>query len=270
MVELSDWARRTPGGREAYRVLGELDVLVLAEHPRVRSRVRTRAEAAMAAVARSDGRRRGAAERELAAAASAASALPPDETARLRADVAAALGQLERRGVLDAATAQAAADAPLGSAAAALLVAGAIPPPPQRKTAPATARPADRPAEGADPGAVAGAVLVSVPWAVAVLVAVGAIGADPWVWVGTAAVVAGGAVLAGTAGRGGAAGAHHDRLGARGLVVLAVVAGVGTVASVAVALTDPDTGRAFGAVLALQAMTVVGISSLAARARRRA
>ncbi|WP_157356787.1 hypothetical protein, partial [Agromyces sp. NDB4Y10] len=74
MIEPADWATATPGGRDAARVLGELDALVLRDHPEVRSRVAERADAAVEAARRAaaGGRPRRSAADELARAASAA------------------------------------------------------------------------------------------------------------------------------------------------------------------------------------------------------
>lgn len=232
VIDLQRWAKQTPGGRDPYDVLVELDAI----------------------------------QRDVAPAAGRAGrggrAPATGATAAVAAERRTALDVLVRRGVLTAQVAEAAAAAPVGESAATASR-------PRGRARP-TALPArvveDRPA---DPGAVVGVALVAlapVSVVVAVLAGLDRVVGDA---ASTALLLAGELVLAVSGGRGlPSAPRRTGRLSPAALRWIAALGALSPVLVFGVAVADPGAASEYvGWFYGVQWMMVLGLVAFSEIAR---
>ncbi|MGB2568386.1 hypothetical protein ACPFP2_08050 [Micromonospora citrea] len=276
---LAQWARQVLRDRPPYQVLHEMDYLLLADDDGLRQRVFDAGDRGLAALDKAVVAQNldplGAARAALSRAASIVESVGVDRLTALADARDAALRVLDRRKVLAAEPAAVAARSTPGTAALSYAV-GEVERSGARHAAHRARSPRDRqpptPAvrpdpKAVDPGGALGVLLAAVPVVLAVTVFVGTTPAAAATWGSTSALLAAALVLVVSGGRS-VRGQPPGRLSSTHLIGVAVLGGVGAVASSAVALSDPFTGRYVGAVFSCQAMSTLVIVALAVQVRR--
>ena len=183
----------------------------------------------------------------------------------------AALDDLVRRGVIESDVADAVREAPLGGAAQSWAST------PRGAAAEAAARARTRPpvpgrvvADAFDPGGLLGSALVVVAVVVPLLAVAGVLSPLAVMWTASIVLLAGAIVLVCSGGRGELnATTRRGRLSAGWLTLLASIAVLSPIATVAMGFADTDASKYFGAFVGYQAMMVVLLFGLAAVARRK-
>ena len=181
----------------------------------------------------------------------------------------AALEDLVRRGVIDSDVADVVRSAPVGETAKSWAST------PRGAAAEAAVHsrlrqtPPGRVTDAPDPGGLLGSALVVVAPVLPLLALAGVLSHLAVMWVATIALLAGAIVLAVSGGRGDVnATVRRGRLSAGRLILLASIAVLSPMATIAMGFADVDASEYFGAFVGYQSMTVVVLFALAAVARR--